>query len=142
MIAFTIPGPPVAKGRPRVAVRGDVARAYTPPRTAAYEARVAAACPAEPPPDGPLRVDLLLLLPRPASRPVDVSREVWAGRGRAPRCTARDDVDNLAKAILDGMQLRGWLDNDGRIAELRAVRLMAAGGEATRVEVVVSAWRP
>jgi hypothetical protein len=37
MIAFTIPGQPVAKGRPKFARRGAHVVAYTPAKTASYE---------------------------------------------------------------------------------------------------------
>lgn len=38
---FFVPGPPIAKGRPRVALRAGRPVAYTPDRTARYESTVA-----------------------------------------------------------------------------------------------------
>ena len=38
MIQFTVPGQPVAKGRPKFTMQGGFARAYTPKKTADYEA--------------------------------------------------------------------------------------------------------
>ena len=37
IIAFTIPGQPVAKGRPRACIRGGKVATYTPDNTARYE---------------------------------------------------------------------------------------------------------
>jgi Holliday junction resolvase RusA-like endonuclease len=41
MIKFTIPGPPIGKGRPRATTINGMARLYTPKKTASYEGLVA-----------------------------------------------------------------------------------------------------
>ena len=66
-VIFTVPLSPVSKGRPRVAVRGGKAHAYTPKKTKTFEASVAmvAATHIKERYTGPLRVDILAVLPRP-----------------------------------------------------------------------------
>ena len=64
MIEFTIPGPPVGKGRPRATTVGGMARMYTPKKTASYEGLVAhtaqIAMAGRALFDGPVRLDMLI----------------------------------------------------------------------------------
>lgn len=117
-LAFTVPGDPVAKERPRFAASKGRVRTYTPPATVRYEntvrlaARVALAGAA--PPAGPLRVRLALWIEPPAS---------WSKRRRADAlagliaATKKPDADNVAKAILDGCNGVAFAD-DAHIVEL------------------------
>jgi Holliday junction resolvase RusA-like endonuclease len=98
-VTITIGGEPVAKGRPRMTRRGF---AYTPAATRRYEAhgRLAAqlAMNAQPPIAAPVRAEIMIDLPVPAS---------WSGKRRAGalrgeiRPTTRPDADNFVKAGLD-----------------------------------------
>ncbi len=98
-LSFTIPGVPVPKGRPRFAGK----HAYTPPRSRDWERHVWAC----------------------AAR--ELGARSWP---RASRVRARlvfygasptSDTDNLAKAILDGLQ--GVLyENDRHVVELHCER--------------------
>ena len=104
---FVVPGQPVGKQRPRFA-RG---RAYTPKKTADYEKHVAAyarlALAAHGPiPDGPVAVRLVLVFDRPKRllRKKDPPGRMWH--------TMTPDIDNCAKACLDGLQ--GVLFKDDR----------------------------
>jgi len=100
-VTVIIAGEPVAKGRPRFTRRGI---AYTPAHTRKHEAhsRLAAqlAMDGRPPIDMPVRIELLVELPVPAS---------WSRRKTADaitghiRPTSRPDVDNYLKAILDAI---------------------------------------
>ena len=84
-IAFTIPGAPVAKGRPRVTSRG----AYTPKKTVTYESTVALfASEVFPKPmDGPVFLEVEFFLPRPKKYMRKKDPE-----GPIP-CTTRPDID-------------------------------------------------
>jgi Holliday junction resolvase RusA-like endonuclease len=94
-VTIVIAGEPVAKARPRLARRGI---AFTPAHTRKYEAhgRLAAqlAMGYRPPIEAPVRLELVVELPIPAS---------WSGRKRAlaitgdvlPTC--RPDLDNYVR---------------------------------------------
>lgn len=128
MIRLTVPGRPVAKGRPRF---GN-GRAHTPQATRDFEEFVNALCMQQRirPLEGELAVTLRFYCPR-----------------RSP-----GDVDNLAKACLDGMQVRagGWgvFANDVQVVELHAYRLRDDTNPRTEIEVELAddapdleAWR-
>ena len=121
MIKIVIPGIPVAKGRPKFSVRGGFARAYTPAKTKAHEETIAwhgrVAMGSRTPLEGPLCVDLLFTMPIPASIP---KKRATALIG-CPH-TKKPDLDNLAKAILDGLNGIIWLD-DSQIVEIRARKI-------------------
>jgi Holliday junction resolvase RusA-like endonuclease len=114
MITVTIPGPPVAKGRPRMTRTG---RAYTPAKTRAaegYMRHAIAAQAGQPMLQGALDVSVIAMLPIPAS---------WSKRKRADaaagivRPTGKPDGDNLAKSICDAANGLLWAD-DGQIVHL------------------------
>lgn len=95
--SFVILGTPIPKARPRV-YRG---RAVTPPRTLHYEALVKLAAKAA-------RV-------RPTDARVAISLAFFQPTLR--RC----DLDNLAKAVLDGLNGVAYLD-DSQVDELHVYR--------------------
>ena len=112
-VSFVVPGKPIPKGRPRASVRGDRVHMRTPPRTVAYEdavawaARHAAFGKALDMVEGtgtarPLAVSIVAVLARVGR--LD-KRGLTAGRVWAHGSTA--DADNIAKAVLDGMQRGG-----------------------------------
>ena len=134
MTTFTIPGKPVAKGRPRVASIGGHARAYTPAKTAAAEQSfLALALPYRPaePLDGPIAVRIVLALPVPAS---------WSKRKRTAAAegdllpAGRPDLDNYAKLILDALNGVFWRD-DAQIVDLRVTKAYALGAAGTTVAI-------
>jgi Holliday junction resolvase RusA-like endonuclease len=116
-ITVIIGGEPTAKGRPRMTRRGI---AYTPAKTRKYEAhgRLAAqqAMGDRPPIEAPVRIELLVELPVPAS---------WSRRKAADaitghiRPTSRPDVDNFLKAILDAINSIVVCD-DAQVVEVYA----------------------
>ncbi len=114
---LTIPGEPIAKGRPRHMKGGHT---YTPKSTREFEARVRAAWDAEPRPDMPACVRL------------DVA--FYLGTHR------RVDVDNLVKAIGDALNARAY-DDDWRIHDLRASKHYTSRDRA-RTEVTIHAINP
>ena len=122
-LTFIIPGEPCAKGRPRVFVNGGKARGVTPKKTRNYEAMVAE-CAAT------AREESGGVWPLPAGTPVRVEVDAVFRRAgglfRAkdsdemiPRAK-RPDVDNVAKAVLDGMDKAGIWQDDAQVVELVA----------------------
>ena len=114
-ILFSIPGDPVAKGRPRHNRFGSV---YTPEKTKVYETQVGylakRAMSGSEPFTGPVKLWLMFRMPVPASWPQWKQQAALDGI-IAP--TGKPDLDNLEKAILDGMNGIAYVD-DAQITEL------------------------
>jgi Holliday junction resolvase RusA-like endonuclease len=111
-ITFSVPGAPVGKGRPRVGRVGGHARLFTPQKTASYEGLVAhaahAAMAGRPLLDQAVGVSLVLACPVPASWSQKKQRAALAGEIRP---TSKPDVDNVVKAIFDGLNGVLWRDD-------------------------------
>ncbi|WP_343518112.1 RusA family crossover junction endodeoxyribonuclease [Sphingomonas sp.] len=103
LIVVTVPGAPVAKGRPRISTRGGFARAYTPAKTARYEDLVRiAACDrmnGNSPVQGQVTLCVTAYVPIPKSMP---KRDREAAVEGLKHPVTRPDADNYAKAALDG----------------------------------------
>ena len=136
MIAFTIPGAPQGKGRPRVGKVGAHARLFTPAKTVSYEGLVAHAAMAAmrggPLLDAPAGVNVFIDAPVPASWSAKKQRMALAGEVLP---TTKPDADNVVKAIFDGCNGVLWRD-DVLVVDLR-VRKRYAQTPCVRVEV----WR-
>lgn len=110
--AFEIPVEAIGKGRPRF-VRAS-GRTFTPPKTVAFEARVADAAARAmegcAPFEGPLRVECRAVYLHPAS---------WSGKkkARAVWKTSKPDADNIGKIAKDAMNKIVFRD-DAQVAEL------------------------
>lgn len=78
--------------------------------------------------EGPLRVELVFVMPRPGYLR-------WKRRPM-PRQhhTSTPDAENLAKSFLDALTGLVWRD-DSQVAELHLVKLIASGDEQPHVEV-------
>ncbi len=103
-IAFTIPGVPVGKGRPRFARRGAFVSTYTPEKTAKYEnlvklfaSQAMAGLPLMKRP-----VALLLTIHMPIPESWSKKRKDLAHRGLIG-ATVKPDLDNIAKLAADAM---------------------------------------
>ena len=131
-IIFTIPLTPVAKGRPRMTVVGGHARAYTPKKTRSFEASVAVIASAyvKERYTGPLRVDILAVLPRPKRlmRGKDNDGLVWAPK--------RPDADNIRKAVLDG--LSPCYDDDAQVVAGQTFKVYAEKTGKARTIVAIT----
>lgn len=129
MIQFTIPGEPIAKGRPRVTKTGI---AFTPARTVRYESlvRLAAAEAVPVPVNGPLEVRIDAFFSVPQSRP-----EWWRMRALIGCVwhTSRPDLDNVVKAVCDGAESVAWAA-DATIARIVASKRYS---DTPRVEVAI-----
>lgn len=124
---------PRGKGRPRF---GN-GRTYTDKRTREAEAefsRLAAPYAPATPPDGPVRLGLVFLLPIPKSWPKWKRRAADVGWLRH---RSKPDVSNLVKLAEDAMEAGGWFLSDSQIVELRASKCYA---EEPGVEVTFEAF--
>jgi len=110
---FEIPGLPVPKGRPRMTAGGHV---YTPPRTRNYEESVAWHGRA-----GNLRF---------GDAPVSVRIELWV------KHPLRGDLDNYAKAVLDGLVLGQVIDDDRQVVSLKVDLVVGAEEPRTVVHIL------
>lgn len=112
VITFTIPGNPVGKGRPRMSRRGGFVRLYTPEKTASYESLVALAgqqaMAGRPVFEGACVVALDICVPVPASW--SKKKQVAALAGQV-HPTTKPDIDNVEKAIFDGLNGVVWKDD-------------------------------
>lgn len=121
-IAFTVPGLPRGKARPRLGYK----RIYTPATTVRYEQTVALmarqALAGRPLLQGALQVQLEIRLPVPASWPRQRRTDALTGRSYP---TGKPDIDNVAKALLDGLNRVLWHD-DAQVVTLQASKCYAA----------------
>ena len=129
-LTLTVPTAPVPKGRPLVSTVSGHPRLRTTKATMVFENWVRA-CALEAmkgsigyPLDCPLEVSLRFVLARPPSRP---KRETMPDR--------KPDLDNLEKAVLDGLGLARVYVNDSRIVRLTSEKVY---GSPPRVEIEVS----
>lgn len=111
MVTFVVPGKPFAKQRPRATRQG---RVYTPKETVSFERTVGQIAMEhfEDPLAGPVRVQIAATFKPPQSW----SKKRTAETIHRPH-TQRPDLDNCAKAILDGLNRIAWAD-DGQVAEI------------------------
>jgi Holliday junction resolvase RusA-like endonuclease len=102
LFSTLILGAPVAQGRARLSRSGHhvmhpASRAWRERAVAQMRAELGAAW-------APLwellAVDIIIALPRPATRPAHIGRDVWKD-GVVVACAGRGDVDNYVKAALD-----------------------------------------
>ena len=111
-IVFTVPGQPVAKGRPKAARRGKFITMYTPEKTANYESLVAhiahLAMSGRTLINGPVSVDLDIRLQIPHSW--SKKKQCAAAEGIIA-ATKKPDADNVEKILFDGMNGVVWNDD-------------------------------
>jgi Holliday junction resolvase RusA-like endonuclease len=112
MITFTIPGQPVGKGRARVGKVGGFSRLYTPEKTVSYESLVgysaAQAMAGQPLLEGAVSVRLRIEVQIPASWSKVKQQRALAG---SEHPTTKPDIDNVEKAVFDGMNGVVWKDD-------------------------------
>lgn len=111
LISFTVPGTPIAKGRPRFSMRGGFARAYTPAKTRSYEdaIRIEAvnAMGGRAPLDEALTVVVTAYVPIPKSMPRKRRQDAIDGLLKP---LTRPDWDNYGKC-LDALNGIVWRDD-------------------------------
>lgn len=115
-VRLSVPGRPVAKGRPRLTRNG---RTYTPPKTTAYERLVEAEWTIAGRPvlhAGPFALDATFVFDRPKSHRLARG----ALRANAPPLP-REDLDNLVKLVCDALNGLAFQD-DRWCAQLTAAK--------------------
>lgn len=114
MIEIAVLGKPVPKGRPRF--NRETGRAYTPAKTASFEAQLKYAAMevmgSRPPLEGPLKLEMEVVVPIARSWPK--KRQAAALSGDLMP-TGRPDFDNFQKTV-DALNLVVWID-DGQIVQ-------------------------
>jgi len=112
VFAFSVPGEPVGKGRPRATTINGMARLYTPKKTASYEGLVAHAAQlamrgAEPFQAAvAVEVDMVCSVPKSYS-----GKQATRCLSGEVRPTKKPDIDNVLKAVFDGMNGVVWQDD-------------------------------
>lgn len=131
---FTVYGEPVAKGRPRFSTRGKFPVAYTPEKTKTYESEVGmmakVAMGASGAFKGALEAFIYVTFPIPPSYS---KKRAEACLNDSEKHTKRPDLDNVVKAVIDGMD-KIVFDNDSQITSIHATKVY---GQVAKVEVMV-----
>ena len=134
-LVFSLSGSPRGKGRPRTSVRGGFAKIYTDADTRAYERSVGViarqAMGPRAPFEGPLSASLRFRLPLPKSMTKRRRASILAGE---EAYLGSLDIDNMAKAILDGMNAIAFLD-DVQIVRLFVTKI---GSDRPGVDVKIT----
>lgn len=147
LLRFIVSGEPVGKGRPIASTQGGFARMRTPKKTLEYEAHVRRSALDAWGEREPIDFPVLVILHVYRGRPKTIARRkpppgvLWASGGRR-----LPDLDNIIKAVLDGLQLapfqKGWppvgvLVDDRLVVGIDARAYYHAIGGAPRVEVTL-----
>lgn len=141
-IIFFAPGLP--KGQPRVKAcrRGAFTRVYTPNTADHFKGAIMghalAAIPGMPRPifTGPVRVDCEFVFPRPKSHftsngQIKATSPVWH--------TQKPDIDNTFKVVADALtNIKLWQD-DCQVCSGMLIKRWAALGEASGVQITITA---
>lgn len=134
MVNFTVYGPPQGKARPRFRKIGNFVQTYTPAKTKSYEDEIRhfakAAMGATEPLETPVEVFLYIRNTVPASYSKKRTEACLSGLDKP---TKKTDIDNIAKAFLDGMNGIVYKD-DRQVVELHAKKTYS---EIAAVEVLV-----
>jgi Holliday junction resolvase RusA-like endonuclease len=133
-IMFTIYGEPIAKGRPRFAKRGNYVQAYTPVKTKTYEDEVrllaTKAKGSGSTLEGSVSVFIYISFSVPQSYSKRKREACLLGKEKH---TKKPDLDNVAKAVIDGMNGIIFKD-DSQVTNLHVTK---SYGEVGKVEVLV-----
>lgn len=127
-VEFTIWSEPQSKQRPRLGKGGCV---YTPQKTRMFENFVALSYGSNPSfEDKYINVDMKFYFKVPKSYTKKRHKEAIEGRIRP----TKKDLDNIAKAVLDGLNTKAFLD-DRYIVGLTLEKMYA---EENRIDVTIS----
>jgi Holliday junction resolvase RusA-like endonuclease len=143
---FTALGTPKPKARPRFVRRGNFVQTYTPATTVDWEqtivwqARQAMVWVQVNFPEDALDVfpfakrilaDVRFNVVKPKSAPKSTIFPIKAQPG---------DVDNLAKSVLDALQLAGTIVDDKTVTDLTVSKRFVEAGHPEGVEIELTAW--
>jgi len=138
-IAFSVAIDGRGKGRPKFTSRGGFARAYTDPKTRAYEASIRAA--------GEAAMDGREPLHGPVVLKVRVRRPLLKSANRAQKAlmlldrirpVSKPDWDNYGKAVCDALNGVAYHD-DAQIVHGTVTKIYA---EAPGIDIVIEPWKP
>ena len=147
VIRETIPGQPVAKGRPRFHMRNGQPRVHTDAKTRAFETLVAQVMATSTQTRGkprpicgvrePVRVDIMAIF----QRPISLSGKKYPDGLLHPKA-CRPDLDNVIKAVNDGIQASNGLiwHDDGQVQCIRAESWYAEKNGIPRTEITIYRW--
>ena len=129
---FTVPGDPKPQGRPRFFRRGAFVGTYDPKDSASFKQKVGfyAVEAGMTLSDGPLALSAKFYIKRPKNR--CRSKD---DRG-AIVCSKRPDLDNLVKAILDGLNGIAFKD-DGQVCVMELRKFYHEVDKAQRTEIEI-----
>lgn len=112
IVVFTVPGLPRGKGRPKIVKIGGFSRMAADKKTASYEGLVAheasIAMREKMLVDQPVSCALMIFVPIPNSWSIKKKTEACLGTVLP---TTKPDIDNVVKAIFDGMNGVVWRDD-------------------------------
>lgn len=136
-IIFTVPGQPYGKGRPRIGKVGKHARLFAPEKAVNYESMVkvlaAQAMAGRPLLDGAVEVRMDIACQIPASWSQKKQAEAVAGRVFP---TTKPDIDNVEKAIFDGLNGVAWRDDVQVVDVVKRKRYGRVPGVLVRIEAL------
>jgi Holliday junction resolvase RusA-like endonuclease len=134
VISFTIPGLPIAQPRPKISTRGGFGRAYVEKDhpihayRSAIQLAASQAMQGQQPFEGPVRLAITLLFPRPKSH---TKKE----RSRLAH-TQRPDLTNIAKGNEDALNGVIWLDDSQIVVLVMQKSWEPCGGPgSTKIEI-------
>ena len=129
-IAFTVPGKPLGKQRPRFSRKGTVVRTYTPRQTAEYERLVKESYIAAGGEklEGAIGATIRGYFEPPKATSKKQRQKMLSGE---IGYTKKVDADNLAKSILDALNGVAYAD----VAQVSLLLVYKAYAEMARVEV-------
>lgn len=135
MITFEIPGKPFAKQRPRFSRRNG--RAFTPKDTISFEQTVGtiAAQHFPQPLEGPIHVKIFATF-EPAKSWSKKKTQDHLGRYH----TQRPDLDNIEKAILDGLNRIAFAD-DSQVAWVEKRKIWGPSAKTVVTVEEIGGWR-
>lgn len=144
-LSFNIDGDPKPQPRPRAFARmvgnKSVARVYDAGTAEGWKARVVVAgSPVRPtePVTGPLVITLSFRIARPMGH-YRTGKNAHLLSSQAPiDHTAKPDLDNLAKAVLDALTQDGWWRDDSQISCLTIMKRWAEASERPGCSISIS----
>lgn len=119
MIAFTIPGQPEGKGRPRATAISGHARMYTPAKTTLYEGRIWQAY--REAGGGMMHGDLFMRIIAVRKIPASMSGKRQADL-RTRYCRSKPDIDNIIKVLCDALNGVAYQD-DSQVVKIAAEKI-------------------
>ncbi len=132
-ITITIPGPPIAKKRPRFARRGKFVQTYNDQQTEEGKWLLFARQHITKRFTGPVWINCEFVIQRPKSHYGTGKNSSALKTSAPPHCVTKPDVDNLVKFVKDCLNGEAWND-DSQVVGLIASKFY--GDEAKTVVVI------